>query len=74
LSHPKKEKTDRQNCREKRKEKEKEEFYVRIDVLTAMNMTIALFRAADTLKTGTKPFSETLLSLEMTTQFVRQKI
>jgi len=34
----------------------KEEFYARFDVLTAMNTTIALFRAADTLKTDKKSF------------------
>jgi hypothetical protein len=47
----------------------KEQFYAMFDVLTAMNMTISLFRAADTLKTNTKLFSKTLLSLYMTTQF-----
>jgi hypothetical protein len=58
----------------KDEEAEKEVFYARIDVLTAMNMKIALFRAADILKTNTKPFSETLLSFYMTTQSLREKV
>ena len=41
-----------------------------INVLAATNMTIAVYRTADTWKT--KPFSETFLSLDMTTQSLRQ--
>jgi len=67
--------TDRQTNWERETERkdekaEKEEFYAMINVLAATNMTIAVYRTADTWKT--KPFSETFLSLDMTTQSLRQ--